>query len=188
MRPEKLFIPFLILWLGCLNLNADQLYTWTDQKGVMHISRTPPPPTGELEEVIEYTPQTEEEIRKIRQQQDIRRTERAKESSVQFARKARKIADDADKTAKEAKKRADEADQRAREFKNKVGNDTDRIKRNRSKIRKLESEALKAKDIARQAMEVAREAEAQAKGAEKRAAEIMAPEDSSEGQLTDTEK
>jgi methyl-accepting chemotaxis protein len=173
MKSLKICISLLILWFWCLNLNAGKIYTWTDQNGVTHITEKPPPATGKLEAVIDYTPKTEEEIRKIRQQQESRRYERVKESALQFAQKARKIANEANTAAEDAKKRADEFNRRALEFKNKVGNDTDRIKRNRSKIRKLELEALKANDMARQAAEVARKAEDQAKSAEKRATEII---------------
>ncbi len=188
MKPLKTGVTLFILCLGCINLNAGKIYTWTDPNGVTHISENPPPATGKLEAVIEYTPQTEEEIRIIRQKQESRRNDRVKESTLQNALKAQKIADEASLAAEDAKKRADESNRRALEFKNKVGKDTDRIKRNRSKIRKLELEALKANDAARQASEVARKAEEQAKSAEKRATEIIKQDNQSERQLTESKK
>jgi methyl-accepting chemotaxis protein len=176
------------VWLWNLDLVAGKIYTWIDSKGVTHITDEPPPATGKLEEVIEYTPKSAEEIQKIRQEQELRLEERQKEVVLENARKARKIADDAKMSAEEAQKIADEANQRALDFKNKVGKDTDRIKRNRSKIRKLESEAQKANDMARQALEVSRQAEEQAKRAEKRATEILNQNIASEEKLTETEK
>ena len=188
MKSLKISIPLLILWLWCINLDAGKIYTWTDQNGITHITEKSPPATGKLEAVIEYTPKTEEEIRKIRQQQEFRRNERVKESALQYAQKARKIADEAKTNAEDTKKRADEANRRALEFKNKVGKNTDRIKRNRSRIRKLELEALKANDLARQAEERARVAEEQAKTTEKRASEIIKQDTPSETQPTETGK
>jgi membrane protein involved in colicin uptake len=188
MKSLKTGVTLVILCLGCINLNAGKIYTRTDPNGVTHISENPPPATGKLEAVIEYTPQTEEEIRIIRQQQESRRNERAKESILRNALEAQKIADEASIAAEDAKKRADEANRRALEFKNKVGKNSDRIKRNRSKIRKLELEALNATDAARQASEVARKAEEQAKSAEKRATEIIKSNNQPERQLTETKK
>jgi hypothetical protein len=188
MKPLKTGVTLLILCLGCINLNAGKIYTWTDPKGVTHISESPPPPTGKLEAVIEYTPQTEEEIRTIRQQKEFRHNESANQSTLQNALKAQKIADEATIAAEDAKKVAGEANRRALEFKNKVGKDTDRIKRNRSKIRKLETEAQRANEAARQASELARKAVEQAKRAEKRAAEIIKQKNQSETQFTETKK
>jgi hypothetical protein len=188
MKSLKTGVTLIILCLGCISLNAGKIYTWTDAYGVTHISENPPPATGKLEAVIEYTPQTEEEIQQIRQQQEIRRSDRAKESILQNALKAQKIAAEASIAAEDAQKRADEANRQVLEFKNKVGKDSDRIKRNRSKIRKLELQALKATDAARQASEVARKAEEQAKSADKRATEIRKPNNQSERQLTETQK
>ncbi len=188
MKPLKIVVTLVIICLGCINLNAGKIYTWTDPNGVTHISENPPPASGKLEAVIEYTPQTEEEIRTIRQQQEFRRNESVKESILQNARNAQKIADEASIAAENTKIRADEANRRALEFKNKVGKDSDRIKRNRSKIRKLELEALNATDAARQASEVARKAEEQAKSAEKRATEIINQNNQSERQQTETKK
>jgi hypothetical protein len=46
---------------------ADRLYTWTDDKGVIHITKQPPPQKAKADNVIDYTPQTTEQIRAIRQ-------------------------------------------------------------------------------------------------------------------------
>ncbi len=188
MKPLNIFIFLLILWFWCINLSAGKIYTWTDENGVIHITEDPPPASGRLEEVIDYTPKTEEEIRDIRQQQESRRTQRVKELALQSAQKARKIADETNIRAQEAARKADEADKRAQEFKDKIGYDTDRIKRNRSKIRKLELEAFTALNLARQAAEEARKAEEQAKTAEQRVKEIINREKESDLQPAEVKR
>ncbi len=173
MKFSKKYIPLLIVWFWCINLNAGKMYTWTDENGIIHITENPPPRSGRLEEVIEYTPKTEKEIQEIRHNQDSKRKERLKQAAFQDAQKARKRADETKIKAEDAKQKADVANQRVKELKKKVGYDTDRIKRNRSAMRKLESEALKAMELARQAAEEASLADEQAKAAEERAMEII---------------
>ena len=36
---------------------ADRLYTWTDAKGVTHITQDPPPDTAKVVDTIDYSPQ-----------------------------------------------------------------------------------------------------------------------------------
>ena len=54
----------LAIWL-CLVLNgyADRLYTWTDAKGVTHITQDPPPDTAKAVETIDYSPQPNRPVR-----------------------------------------------------------------------------------------------------------------------------
>ena len=54
----------LAIWL-CLVLNgyADRLYTWTDAKGVTHITQDPPPDTAKAVDTIEYSPQPNQPVR-----------------------------------------------------------------------------------------------------------------------------
>ena len=40
---------------------ADRLYTWTDDKGVSHITKTPPPSGAKNKDVVEYSHRTHEE-------------------------------------------------------------------------------------------------------------------------------
>ena len=53
---------------------ADRLYTWTDDKGVIHITKQPPPQKTKADNVIDYTPQTAEQIQAI--QQDAERQQK----------------------------------------------------------------------------------------------------------------
>jgi len=55
----------LAIWL-CLVLNgyADRLYTWTDAKGVTHITQDPPPDTAKAVDTIDYSPQPNQPVRR----------------------------------------------------------------------------------------------------------------------------
>ena len=64
----KIFIAVLLIvgfWMH--GAYADRLYTWTDDKGVIHITKQPPPQKTKADNVIDYTPQTAEQIRAIQQ-------------------------------------------------------------------------------------------------------------------------
>jgi len=54
----------LAIWL-CLVLNgyADRLYTWTDAKGVTHITQDPPPDTAKAVDTVDYSPQPNQPVR-----------------------------------------------------------------------------------------------------------------------------
>ena len=55
---------------------ADRLYTWTDEKGVSHVTQHPPPANAKNKDVVEYSHRTHKE-------QQATATPRAKEAAVQ---------------------------------------------------------------------------------------------------------
>jgi len=69
----------MLLFFVTAELSADKLYTWTDEKGNLHISETPPPKTARTKDVMTYKPQTEAQIQKIKE--DERREEMQDEAS-----------------------------------------------------------------------------------------------------------
>ena len=64
MKLFKTALIILAIWL-CLVLNgyADRLYTWTDAKGVTHITQDPPPDTAKAVDTIDYSPQPNQPVR-----------------------------------------------------------------------------------------------------------------------------
>jgi dTMP kinase len=152
---------------------AEELYTWTDSKGVTHISRTPPPPNARHKEVIEYTPQSPSEIEAIRQEREALQDRYDKEAILQNARDARREAEEARQRAEEAKAAADAAEKRAAEFKKKVSNTIRRQQLNRGTVLRLEAEALAARNKALKAAQNAGLAEKRAVEAEKKAGEVL---------------
>jgi hypothetical protein len=51
----------LFCWME--NGYADRLYTWTDAKGVTHITQDPPPDTAKAVDAIDYSPQPNQPVR-----------------------------------------------------------------------------------------------------------------------------
>jgi len=64
-------IPLMLLFFVTAELSADRLYTWTDEKGNLHITENPPPKNIKTKDVVTYQPQTEAQIQKI--EEDARR-------------------------------------------------------------------------------------------------------------------
>ncbi|MGA9479302.1 MAG: DUF4124 domain-containing protein [Desulfobacterales bacterium] len=134
MRLTRYATLLIVVFLFAATVPADELYTWTDSKGVTHISRTPPPPDARHKEVIEYTPQSRSEVEAIRKEREALQGRYNKEAILQNARDARREAEVARQRAAEAKADADAAEKRAAEFKKKVGNTIRRQQLNRGTI------------------------------------------------------
>jgi hypothetical protein len=182
-HPMKLmrFAPLLmVIFMLTTTAPADELYTWTDSKGVTHISRTPPPPNARHKEVIEYTPQSRSEIEAIRQEREALQERYDKEAILENAREARREAEAARQRAEEAKAAADAAETRAAEFKEKVGNTIRRQQLNRGTVLRLEAEALAARNKALKAAQNADLAEKRAVDAQKKAGEILSRDEAGE--------
>ena len=150
------------------------LYTWTDENGITHITETPPPPKARLEDRIEYSPQSRQEIEEIRQEMKQTQAVREKERIQQLAREAQREAADAAAKAEQAQTEADAAEKRLEEFKEKINN-WRRYQNNRSTILDLEAQRNAAKERALQAAEDARAAQRRAEQAKKEAEEAFAP-------------
>jgi hypothetical protein len=65
MRYLLMGIFLMLLFFVTVNLSADKLYTWTDEKGNLHITETPPPKTARTKDVMSYKPRTAAQIQKI---------------------------------------------------------------------------------------------------------------------------
>jgi len=65
MQPLKTaFITLALLFFWMVNGYADRLYTWTDGKGVTHITQEPPPDTAKAVDTIDYSPQPNQPVRR----------------------------------------------------------------------------------------------------------------------------
>ncbi|MDP4979443.1 MAG: DUF4124 domain-containing protein [Desulfobacterales bacterium] len=180
MRLTRYATLLMVVFLFAATVPADELYTWTDSKGVTHISRTPPPPDARHKEVIEYTPQSRSEVEAIRLEREALQDRYDKEAILQNARDARREAEVARQRAAEAKADADAAEKRAAEFKKKVGNTIRRQQLNRGTILRLEAEALAARNKALKAAQNADLAEKRAVDAQKKAGEVLSRDEAGE--------
>jgi hypothetical protein len=65
MKPsQRAFMMFALLLGWAVNGYADRLYTWTDAKGVTHITQDPPPDTVKVVDTIDYSPQPSPPLRR----------------------------------------------------------------------------------------------------------------------------
>ncbi len=138
---------------------AAQVYTWTDSKGVTHISENPPPKGGKIDAVIEYAPRTADEDRQSQEQRrqfiEDSNTQAEINQAVSRAKTTRRQADDARAKADRAQAEADAAFQRSEQFKMKVSNTIRRWQVNKSTRKKLEAEAAAAQQAAQKASQEA---------------------------------
>ena len=76
-------LPILGLWV--LDGYADRLYMWTDNKGLTHISKNPPPPNAKSKNVLDYrqqnAPKDQDVLQKSQIQNDVRKTVEAAEKT-----------------------------------------------------------------------------------------------------------
>ena len=63
-----IIIALLSVGFGMHGAHADRMYTWTDDNGVIHITKEPPPPKTKADDVIDYKPQTAEQIQAVENQ------------------------------------------------------------------------------------------------------------------------
>jgi len=75
----------MLLFFGNAELSADRLYTWTDEKGNLHITEHPAPKNAKTKNVMTYQPRTEAQIQKI--QEDKRREEMQDEAAQKKAKR-----------------------------------------------------------------------------------------------------
>ena len=72
----KIFPVFLILvtaiFSWCQIGSADRLHNWIDSKGVIHISKEPPPEDGKLIEIMEYSVHTDEPAKAAQVESEIK--------------------------------------------------------------------------------------------------------------------
>jgi len=66
---KLLLLTPLLICSGMMNGYADRLYTWTDDKGVKHISQDAPPPNAVLEDIIDYRSQPKAQTQKAEPKQ-----------------------------------------------------------------------------------------------------------------------
>ena len=180
MKSMQTIAAFLLLCLvPVTGINADKVYTWTDEKGVTHITETPPPPNATDRDVIEYVPKTKAEESAIRESRQQSREAQQKQQVVAEAREMRRRAEEARARADELKAEADQLFQQSEEFKMKTSNTIRRWQMNKSTRLQFEQQAAEAQRRAMAADQEASQLEKRAREAEKRVKEMLAEEEES---------
>jgi hypothetical protein len=62
LKAASITLALLFCWM--VNGYADRLYTWTDAKGMTHITQDPPPDTAKAVDTIDYLPQPNQPVRR----------------------------------------------------------------------------------------------------------------------------
>jgi hypothetical protein len=101
MKYVLMGISLMLIFFVTAELSADKLYTWTDEKGILHITQHPPPKHARIKDVMTYQPQTEAQIQKS--EQDERREEMQDE-----AVRKKNTSQDTEKASVEAQQQDDE--------------------------------------------------------------------------------
>ena len=160
----KIVLPGFCLLLFCFLINgafADQVYTWTDRDGNMHITAEPPPGNARIKDVIEYVPKTDETSSDVQQHRDSEAPGAPGEKETDEVRQARAVAKKARQEAQTAKAKAEEATKAAEKY-------IETHNQNEYMRRAHQYQMRKAADDAKAAVEQARIAEVKAIEAEKK--------------------
>jgi len=85
MKPFYISIGLLLTLFAALSLNAQKLYTWTDETGVVHLADQPPPETDRVEdvEVFRYKEKTPQEIEAIQHKKENLRRKFDREEQIE---------------------------------------------------------------------------------------------------------
>jgi hypothetical protein len=151
---------FIFILVGNAQLAAEQIYTWTDKDGNMHITEYPPPEGAKLKEVTSYSKKAEVQTPDIGEPQkgsadDLKQNKKSKETED-----AQRKADAAAKKTHKANVKASEAVLKAYEIRDKRKgqgrNERDRLIR--QDVRKAEKEATRAMSEAEKGREEAKKA------------------------------
>jgi hypothetical protein len=133
-----------------------KVYTWTDAKGRLNITDTPPPLDAKIKDVVEETGPTPAEARQLQDQQQRRVETRQDAQRRTEVEEALRRAREADDEARAAVQRAEEQIQQAIDYRKRFGNTPSRRQDFKYKIRAEEEKAIQAQAEAQRAVERAK--------------------------------
>jgi hypothetical protein len=133
-----------------------KVYTWTDAKGRLNITDTPPPADAKIKDVVEETGPTPADARQLQDQQQQRIETRQDEQRRIEVEEALRRAREADDQARAALLRAEEQTREALDYRKRFGNTPSRRQDFKYKIRAEEDKAIQAQAEAQRAVERAK--------------------------------
>ena len=143
-------------------LAADKVYTWTDEKGNLHITQDPPPKKAKIKETMDYQPQPAKADLESEYRPETGAEAELNRPQSDEALKARTEAERAKKAAEIARDKVEEVTRMAREY-------SESNNPNKVMLQAFEFQMEKAIENAKAAEERARIAEEKAISAEKTA-------------------
>jgi len=173
MKPLVSGIILMVFVATASTLLAEEVYTWTDESGNLHITEEPPPKNARVKDIIHYQPESGKAIQEQEHRERLDERLREKKRRLHEAQQARTEAEKARKEAEAARARAREVARRSEEFIK--THDTNQYMRVAFKyeIKKAIEDAKLAEQQARAAEEKAAAAEKKAQLAEQRLKESV---------------
>ena len=168
----KIVLAGLSLLLLCIvnsEVFADQVYTWTDKDGNMHITAEPPPKNARVKDILKYELQPDETVPQEGQRRDSEAEAAPGKPESDEVRRARTEAETARKEAEIASARAEELTKAAEKYIETHNRNEYMRRAHQYKMRKAADDAKAAQEQARIAEEKAIEAEKKVKLAEENA-------------------
>lgn len=151
---------------------ADQVYTWTDKDGNMHITAEPPPQNARVKDVLQYEPRPEPDTTNAQPEQDAATEAPVDKPVPEDVLRARARAEKARQEAEIARARAEELTKTAEEYIETHNRNEYMRRAHKYEMRKAAEDARAAQEQARVAAEKAIEAEKKAKFVEDRFEEL----------------
>jgi wobble nucleotide-excising tRNase len=139
-------------------VDAQKLYSWTDENGVLHITEQPPPKGAKVEDVMTYRERTPEELRAIERSQNMEQRDFDKYLQEEKAREAGLKAEEADEKARKAREQAEEDYRKNKAYIDKLSNRRWKRKKFRKRIDRLKRETEESLAEAQSAAEEAEKA------------------------------
>jgi hypothetical protein len=163
MKFSQIPAVILLLFLSHPELNAETMYKWTDENGVIHLTNQRPPGEIAIQKIISYEDRTAKEIKKYQEAQEKNRHERLIEQKTLNAQESRIRADKARLKAEKAIDVAEEAMKKAQEYMEKKA-PRKRQKRDayRKKLRRIVQTAKDSVARANREIKLANQAEQEA--------------------------
>jgi hypothetical protein len=151
---------------------ADQVYTWTDKDGNMHITAEPPPQNARVKDVLQYEPRPDQNTPDAEPKEDAESEATTEKPVPDYVLRAREKAEKAKKEAEIARAEAEEKTKAAEKYIETHNRNEYMRRAYKYKMRKAAEEANAAKEQARIAQEKAIEAEKRVKFVEERARQL----------------
>ena len=167
MKPFTILVGLLLTLLAALSLNAQKIYTWTDENGVVHLADQPPPEIDRVEdvEVIKYEEKTPQEIEAIQHKKENLRRKFDREEQIEKARRAEIQAREAEERAQKTLQQAQEEYEYNNEYIRRLTSTKNKRKKFRKRVDRLKAETEASLAEAKAAVEQAEEATLKARTA-----------------------
>jgi DNA repair exonuclease SbcCD ATPase subunit len=167
MKAFTILVGLFLTLLAALSLNAQKLYTWTDENGVVHLADQPPPEIDRAEnvEVFKYEEKTPQEIEAIQHKKENLRRKFDREEQIEKAHQAEIRAREAEERAQKTVQQAQEEYEYNNEYIRRLTSTKNKRKKFRKRVDRLKAETEASRAEAKAAVEQAEEAAIEARTA-----------------------